>query len=301
MIVRVRLCVTMIAPDAMAAALAALPGEAPETLAGLRHATERWAHRHYRRTPTAVAPLDAALAGGWPQGKVSEVVGAPSSGRTALAVTTVAAATARGELVAWLDAGDALDPAAACAAGVALDQVLWLRPQGWEQTVRAAELVLEVGGFTVVVADLAVPGGGRSGALRLRLARAAERAGAVVLALAGRPWTGALAGAVVELGRGVTLWGGEMGSPRWLAGLRVSARVSRGAGGSVPLELLIGHAPGRRQERPGSSPGWGVERATDYGPRATVDRIPDPGPRTPSSGRAVARTPDPGSRIPAVG
>jgi hypothetical protein len=340
----------MIAPDA-AAAIGALPEGAPEgetALLGLRRATERWARQSRLRTPVGLAPLDEVLAGGWPQGRVSELVGAPSSGRTALAMVSVAAATARGELTAWVDAGDAFDPAAALAAGVALDKVLWVRPVGWEQAVRAAELVLEVRGFTVVVADLASTRGARTGlrrearsadhggALRLRLARATERAGAVVLVLAERPWTGALAGVVVELGRSAAMWGGDGGSPRWLAGLRMSARVARGAGGAVPLELGIGHGS-RITEQKSRTPdpgarlqGWrgNGPRVTDHGPllpggrgtgpreqgaggQGTGDRrglaaleggwgpgprTPDPGPRTPSLGWEGDRTPDPGSR-----
>ena len=320
----------MIAPDT-AAAIGALSEGAPEgetALLGLRRATERWARQSRLRTPVGLAPLDEVLAGGWPQGRVSELVGAPSSGRTALAMVSVAAATARGELTAWVDAGDAFDPAAALAAGVALDKVLWVRPVGWEQAVRAAELVLEVRGFTVVVADLAATRGARTGlrrearsadhggALRLRLARATERAGAVVLVLAERPWTGALAGVVVELGRSAAMWGGDGGSPRWLAGLRMSARVARGAGGAVPLELGIGHGSRITEQKsrtPDSgtrspSPGWAGERATGHGPRATLpgragDRTPGTGSRdrgqrteTAQQVRRVGGGPDPGPR-----
>jgi len=205
------------------------------TMEGLREASDRWARRERARVRLAsgAAVLDALLGGGWPGGKVGEQVEPHNSGRTGVAAATIAAATARGEVVAWLDAADAFDPTSAAAAGVDLRRVLWVRPHGVEETVRAAELVLETGGFTILVLDLggaaaAVQSrarGGR-GALRLRLARAVERAGAVALVLAGRPWVGTLAGATVVLGRGTARWGGERS--RWLDGIALRARVQRG-------------------------------------------------------------------------
>ena len=56
------------------------------------------------------------LGGGWRRGEVSELVGARSSGRTSVLLATLAAATARGEVVALVDALDRFDPASAAAA-----------------------------------------------------------------------------------------------------------------------------------------------------------------------------------------
>src|SRR5687767_6070173 len=70
---------------------------------------------------TGVAGCDRALAGGLPRGQLSEIVGPASSGRTSLLLQLMAAATARGELVALVDALDRFDPASADAAGVVLD------------------------------------------------------------------------------------------------------------------------------------------------------------------------------------
>jgi hypothetical protein len=216
----------------MMIALASAP-----TLEGLREASGRWARRERARSrlTSGVAALDALLGGGWPRGKVGELAGPDSSGRSEVAAATVAAATARGEVAAWLDAADALDPASAAAAGVDLERVLWVRPRGVEEAVRAAELVLEVGGFTVMVLDLA-PGvapvreraGKSQGALRLRLARAVERAGTVALVLAGHPWLGTLAGVTVVLRRGEVRWGGSASGVRWLTGIAPRAHVERG-------------------------------------------------------------------------
>ena len=88
--------------------------------------------RSIRATSTAVAPsgvtaLDARLGGGFPRGQLSELVGPRSSGRTSLLLQMLAAATARGELVALVDALDMLDVESAAAAGVDLDRLLWIR------------------------------------------------------------------------------------------------------------------------------------------------------------------------------
>src|SRR5216684_2668277 len=76
---------------------------------------------------TEAAALDARLGGGFPRGQLSEIVGPRSSGRTSLLLQMLAAATARGELVALVDALDMLDVESAAAAGVDLDRLLWVR------------------------------------------------------------------------------------------------------------------------------------------------------------------------------
>jgi hypothetical protein len=214
-----------------------------EVLRSLREASARWIRQERARPRLAsgVAELDRWLKGGWPSGKIGELVGELSTGCSGTAMATVAAATIRGEVVAWIDPVDAFDPASARARGVDLRRVLWVRPRGEEDAVRAAELVLEVGGFTVVVLDLGKGhraqgtgrrGGRRRGPLRLRLARAVERVGAVVLVLAERPWAGTLAGVTLRFERRGAQWGGEAGSSRWLAGLGSGLRA-QGSGEEV--------------------------------------------------------------------
>jgi hypothetical protein len=75
---------------------------------------------------SGVAAIDA-LAGGLPRGCLTEICGPASSGRTTLLLAALAAATCRGEFCALVDAGDALDPQSAAAAGVDLDRLLWVR------------------------------------------------------------------------------------------------------------------------------------------------------------------------------
>jgi hypothetical protein len=218
-----------------------------QALASLREASARWASRERarQRRPSGVAALDAALGGGWPQGKVCELVGVRSCGRTGAAVATLAVATAGGEVAAWIDGADAFDPASAAAAGIDLDRVLWVRPRSAGEVVRVAEMVLETGGFAVVVLDLGdgrgclrgdgdVPvtesGTRRRGPLRLRLARAVERAGAVALLLCERPWAGASAAVTVLLDpvRPVWLDGAGVGTAH---GPRPTAHVPRAVAG----------------------------------------------------------------------
>lgn len=109
-----------------------------------------------RLAPTGLADVDRALGGGLRRGHVSEVVGAPSSGRTSVVLHAVAAATARGELVALVDACDTFDPASAAEAGVDLPQLLWVRDTGnLPRVLEAFSLILRAGGFGLVVLDLA--------------------------------------------------------------------------------------------------------------------------------------------------
>src|SRR5262245_3445719 len=77
--------------------------------------------------PTGVAALDGCLGGGFPRGHLSELVGPRSSGRMSLLLQMMAAATARGELIAFVDALDTLDVESAAAAGVDVSQPLWIR------------------------------------------------------------------------------------------------------------------------------------------------------------------------------
>src|SRR5690242_7859846 len=67
---------------------------------------------------TRIPAWNEQLGGGFPRGQLSEIVGPHSSGRTSLLWQLLASATARGELVALVDALDRFDPAAAAAAGI---------------------------------------------------------------------------------------------------------------------------------------------------------------------------------------
>ena len=118
---------------------------------------------------TGLPLFDARLGGGFPRGHLSELVGPRSSGRTSLLLRAFAAATARGELVALVDALDGFDVASALAAGVDLSRLLWIRGhvvsnpgfchdsnhRALDQALKACTLVLQAGHFGVVAFDVA--------------------------------------------------------------------------------------------------------------------------------------------------
>jgi len=106
-----------------------------------------------RRLPSDRVAFDSLLDGGWPRGRVSEIVGARSSGKTSILLACLAAATRRGEVVACIDVADALHPESLQRAGVDLGRLLWVRPPASAEALRCAELVLQAGGFGVVVLD----------------------------------------------------------------------------------------------------------------------------------------------------
>jgi recA bacterial DNA recombination protein len=83
--------------------------------------------------------LDAQLFGGLPRGQISELIGPVSSGRTSLAWTWLAAATARGESVALVDTFDRFDPASATTCGMELSRLLWVRGQAITKTTGAID------------------------------------------------------------------------------------------------------------------------------------------------------------------
>lgn len=79
--------------------------------------------------PTGALPLDAALGiGGVPRGRIIEIYGPESSGKTTLALQILAEAQAMGGVVAFIDAEHALDPVYAARLGVDIDEVLHFQP-----------------------------------------------------------------------------------------------------------------------------------------------------------------------------
>ncbi len=114
-----------------------------------------WAPRDPDRAPTGVGGIDEVI-GGLPRGQVSEVVGPRSSGRTTVWCRMLASAAERGEAVGLIDTCDRFDPASASASGLALSSLLWVREIGdASRALKALNLVLQAGGFGLVVFDLA--------------------------------------------------------------------------------------------------------------------------------------------------
>jgi recombination protein RecA len=145
--------------------------------------------------PTGSAPVDALLQGGLPRGRVTEVAGAWSSGKTALLFGAMAELTRARRLCAYIDGRGELYPPSAAALGVDLERLLVVRPPG-KGLVRAAEIVAKSGAFALAVVDL--PDGERlDDAASGRLRAAAAGGGAAVVVLS--PVPGAVAQASVKL------------------------------------------------------------------------------------------------------
>jgi hypothetical protein len=209
---------------------------------------------------TGIPSLDERLGGGLPRGQTSEIVGPRSSGRPTVVRSALAAATGRGELVALVDALDMFDPESAAAGGVVLERLLWLRgdaishqgdtapaamrrvapgrgPMGvgtrasaferlLDHAVKAVNLVLQAGGFDLVVFDVAeVP----AEALRrvpfttwFRLQRAIEGSRTSCLLVGPAPISRSAEGVSIQLSRGTPQW-----SSRLFRGLDIQARLVR--------------------------------------------------------------------------
>jgi len=127
--------------------------------------------------PSGVREIDA-LTGGLPRGCLTEICGPASSGRTSVLLAALAAATQRQEVCALVDISDAFNPHSAAAAGVNFEKMLWVRcgeikqkadsPQRHrdtekkngkiekpvEQALRVTDLLLQSGGFGLVIIDL---------------------------------------------------------------------------------------------------------------------------------------------------
>ena len=104
--------------------------------------------------PTGSLSLDLALGiGGVPRGRIIEIYGPESSGKTTLALHIVAEAQKRGGEVAFIDAEHALDPSYARALGVDIDSMLISQPDTGEQGLEICEALVRSGAIDVVVVD----------------------------------------------------------------------------------------------------------------------------------------------------
>ena len=110
--------------------------------------------------------LDIALGvGGLPRGRVVEIYGPESSGKTTLALHTIAEAQKKGGICAFVDAEHALDPIYARKLGVNVDELLISQPDAGEQALEITDTLVRSGAVDVVVVDF---GGGFGAARRAR-------------------------------------------------------------------------------------------------------------------------------------
>ena len=145
-------------------------------LAGITSASQLEVRPTPQMVSSGVREIDA-LTGGLPRGCLTEVCGPASSGRTSVLLAALAAATQRQEVCALVDISDAFNPHSAAAAGVNFEKMLWVRcghlhksgsPQRRrvtekknekiekpvDQALRVTDLLLQSGGFGLVIIDL---------------------------------------------------------------------------------------------------------------------------------------------------
>jgi hypothetical protein len=202
-----------------------------------------------RLTPlaTGVTVLDEALGGGLPRGQVSEVHGPASSGRTGLALAAIARRTTGGDLAAWIDPGDHLDPVSAAAMGADLARLLWLRgdpraprARAVHDAVSAAGTLLGSGLFELVAIDLAAAAADVQrlpGSTWIRLQRLVEGTPSALLILADRHVAHGPYGVSLRVSGQAPRWSGPPGPGRLLRGLRAEVRTSARAPRGVAVIL----------------------------------------------------------------
>ena len=104
-------------------------------------------------TPTGSLSLDIALGGGIPKGRVIEIYGPESSGKTTLTLHAIAEVQKRGGTAAFIDAEHALDPAYAKRIGVDIDNLLLSQPDNGEQALEITETLVRSNAVDLIVVD----------------------------------------------------------------------------------------------------------------------------------------------------
>lgn len=112
------------------------------------------AERNVEANPSGSLGLDIALGiGGYPKGRIIEIYGPESSGKTTLALHAIAEVQKRGGFVAFIDAEHALDPKYARALGVDVDNLILSQPDTGEQALEIAEALIRSGSVDCIVID----------------------------------------------------------------------------------------------------------------------------------------------------
>lgn len=103
--------------------------------------------------PSGSLSLDLALGGGYPKGRIIEIYGPESSGKTTLALHAIAEIQKQGGQAAFIDAEHALDPAYAKKIGVNTDKLLVSQPDNGEQALEITETLVRSGAIDLIVVD----------------------------------------------------------------------------------------------------------------------------------------------------
>lgn len=115
--------------------------------------------------PVGIEEIDEISGGGLPRGAITELIGPEGSGRSSFALSFLTRMTRKEMVCAWVDVSDRLYPESAAAIGVDLDRLLWVRcgishtatRKPWrrmDQGLRVTDLLLQAGGFSVLVLDM---------------------------------------------------------------------------------------------------------------------------------------------------
>lgn len=110
-------------------------------------------HTAVETTPTGALSLDLALGGGIPRGRVIEIYGPESSGKTTLTLHAIAEVQKQGGTAAFIDAEHALDPAYAKRIGVDVENLLLSQPDNGEQALEIVETLVRSNAVDIIVVD----------------------------------------------------------------------------------------------------------------------------------------------------
>ncbi len=187
--------------------------------------------------PTGIEGLNQLLGGGIPRGKLTEISGEVSSGKTGLLFSILAQVTGTGEIVAYVDAFDAFDPEYAQNAGVDLASLLWVRCRGdrnhsarsCERALKAADVLVQGGGIGAVVLDMELPPlSSDTRAVKVplhswfRLQRAVKGTHTILVVLSRSKIAGSAASLALSIERNRSVW-----TPRYYRNPKVPCRVAR--------------------------------------------------------------------------
>ena len=115
---------------------------------------EASANMNVETIPTGILPLDVALGvGGLPRGRIVEVYGPESSGKTTVTLHMIAEAQKNGGIAAFIDAEHALDPVYAKKLGVNIDELLISQPDTGEQALYIVDALVRSGAIDIIVVD----------------------------------------------------------------------------------------------------------------------------------------------------
>lgn len=184
--------------------------------------------------PTGLPEIDS-LTGGLPRGGITEITGPVSSGRTSVLDAALARATADGESCALVDCDDRFDPASAETAGVRLERLVWVRCGGnTEHALRAADLLLQGGGFGFIAFDLGDTPSRTARRISLtswyRFRRAIENTRTVMVVVGLEPYARQCASLALEVRRGRTVWTGSPQGAQLLTGMEIQVERRKPAG-----------------------------------------------------------------------